>query len=108
MSELPRLYDLIRLADVSGNNRFRVLERLERNRRGQELAYEIKSASLTTISDLFRKPTSTRGGEISARRVCNKQIPAKVDHIENITLDVMTLSLRWQKVTANGVKTNTG
>ncbi|WP_417797331.1 hypothetical protein [Stutzerimonas nitrititolerans] len=59
MTEHPRLDDLVRFADLAGDNGLRVFECLERDRRSKQLTHKIQGALLATISDLLGKPAGT-------------------------------------------------
>ncbi len=108
MTELPGLDGLVRLTNVGGDHRNRVLKPLEPDRGGKELADEIQSTGLAAIGDLRRKVASARHSEIRAGRVGNQQIPSPVEHIQHIALDVFTFGFGWQQVTADGIEPGAG
>lgn len=108
VAEHPGLNDLIRLADVAGDNRLGILQGLEADRCIKQGTHEVQGTGLTTVRDLGGKPARAGGGQIGARRVRNQQIPTPVEHVQDVPLDMFTLGFGGQQVTADGMETHGG
>jgi hypothetical protein len=94
VSELPWLDRLIRLADVTGNDRNGILNRNLLDWRIHQKPDELK-CGICGLSSLrvVLEPTNARNRQIRARWVGNHKIPPVPENLDNIILDVRSRPL---------------
>jgi hypothetical protein len=103
MPELPRLDDLVGLADVAGDDRDGVLDGDLFDGCIHEQAHE--GEGLRLFLALLVEPPRPAHGEVSAWRVSDHQIPAHVQHLAHVPAPVRPGLLAGQQVARHGIVT---
>jgi hypothetical protein len=83
---LPRLDDLVRLSDATGDDRNRVFNADPGNRCGHQQSNEVECFRLDV--GLIGEPSGTTNGQMSAGRVRDHQIPPHAEHFADISAPV--------------------
>ena len=94
---LPRLNDLRGLRDAGRDDADRILQGNLGDGTTKERANEVEGGLLKPL--LTFEPSSAADREMSARRMCNHQIPIVAEKRRDITYDVLPRTLRGEEVT---------
>ena len=96
MPKLPRLNDLIGLANVTANDANGVLQRDTWYGRRKQRFHEFQCFGL--LHTLLPKPAGTAYGKVGTRRVRDHQIPLAAQQDADVSLMVWPWALARQKV----------
>jgi hypothetical protein len=94
--ELPRLNDLVWLADARGNDRDRILQGDARDWRVEEKPHELNRLAL--LLPLFLEPSCPADGKVSAWWVSDHEIPSAVQDFANVALVMLAWAIGRQKI----------
>jgi hypothetical protein len=101
VSELPRLDDLVGLADRRRDSPYWVLKGDVGNRGRKQQSNKVKRRLLSTV--LLFPPSRPGGTKVGAWRVRNHQVPSAPENCGNVVLNVRAWPFCRKQVARNGV-----
>jgi hypothetical protein len=102
MPELPRLNDLIRLANPRADNANRILKSNVPDGGTKQVAHKLKRQTLLIL--LLVKPSCATDSQMRAWWVRNHQVPTIVEYVNHVALDVWAWAFSRKKVTRHSIK----
>lgn len=104
MPKLPRLNDLIRLANAAANAPDGIFQCDHRNIGIEQQLYKLQSVfSQSSPSGLSFVPMQPTGRQIRTRRVGNHKIPAAAEHVSHVALVMEAGRFGGQEIARHGV-----